>query len=250
MTIVSEGIKSATRITPRLGPMEARPTLARRAATAAGRLGNCEGRRERKKRQTRDALITAALDLFERHGFDRTTIDEIADAVDVSPRTFFRYFASKEEVALGFLDDQYTAVFAALDRRPAGEPVLTSLRHATGAVIAEWERGGTSLDHARFACLVRIKRSSPTLMASAMEQGRARLNELAARIARRMGVHPETDPRPKLVASTALCAIQTTVDAWRENDPESAPSVLIDRAFALLEQGINYPAAPAAAPGG
>src|SRR5271157_6121110 len=62
-----------------------------------------EARRDRKKRQTRDALIDAALELFEAKGYEHTAVHEITDAVDVAERTFFRYFASKEDVALYFV---------------------------------------------------------------------------------------------------------------------------------------------------
>src|SRR5256714_941819 len=91
------------------------------------------GLRERKKQRTRDALVDAAFALFRRKGFEATTIDEIADAVDVSPRTFFRYFESKEDVALTLLDLQFSTIYEEFAARPAHEPVLTALRHATVA---------------------------------------------------------------------------------------------------------------------
>ena len=83
--------------------------------------------RQRKRARTRAALIAAALELFERQGYEATTIDEIAAAADVSPRTFFRYFATKEEVALG--DDLSPEILRLLVARPADEPMLESARH-------------------------------------------------------------------------------------------------------------------------
>src|SRR5829696_7959116 len=118
-------------------------------------MSSAPGLRERKKQHTRDALVAAAFGLFGRQGFEATTVDEIADAVPVSARTFFRYFGSKDDVILEFVADQYTAVFAAFEARPAGEPVLTALRHATVGVLAAQEAGdcGTTASE-RFACMV------------------------------------------------------------------------------------------------
>ena len=82
--------------------------------------------RERKKARTREALIAAAIDLFESRGYEGTTIDDIAAAADVSPRTFFRYFASKEEVAVG--DDFEPMLIEMIASRPAGESVIESAR--------------------------------------------------------------------------------------------------------------------------
>src|ERR1700749_875759 len=87
-------------------------------------------RRERKKRQTRDALVHAALELFAAKGYDHTAVREITDAVDVSERTFFRYFASKEDLVLSFVRDGQIAFADALAARPRDEDPLTAARHA------------------------------------------------------------------------------------------------------------------------
>jgi AcrR family transcriptional regulator len=206
------------------------------------RLALQPGLRERKKQQTRDALTDAAFELFGDKGFEATTVDEIADAVTVSPRTFFRYFAAKDDVALGVVDDQYTVAFAAFDARPAGEPVVTALREAMVGTLRACEAGESTMSPERFACLMQMLSTSPSLAARNVEQLTARMAELAQKVAARMGVDARSDPRPKLVAAVAMCAVQAATGAWRDDEPDTPPWVLAERAFTLLEAGINYPA--------
>src|SRR5919197_6258607 len=77
--------------------------------------------RERKRARTRQALVDAAADLFERHGYERTTIAHIAAAAEVSPRTFFGYFASKEDVLFQGGDARVRAALRAIEERRPGE---------------------------------------------------------------------------------------------------------------------------------
>ncbi|MGW2375191.1 MULTISPECIES: TetR/AcrR family transcriptional regulator [Kitasatospora] len=74
--------------------------------------------RERKKLRTRQALIDTALDLFGERGFDRVTLDQLCEAVEVSKRTFFRAFTSKEDVAAAPTQDLWTAFLEVLENRP------------------------------------------------------------------------------------------------------------------------------------
>ena len=85
--------------------------------------------RERKRQRTRAALIAAAIELFERDGYEETTVAKIAAAADIGTRTFFGYFASKEELLFPRADDRVAAALDAIrTRRPGERPVDVLLR--------------------------------------------------------------------------------------------------------------------------
>ncbi|MFI6522943.1 TetR family transcriptional regulator [Spirillospora sp. NPDC050679] len=204
------------------------------------------GRRERKKQRTREALIDAAFTLFAEKGFDATTVEEIADAVDVSARTFFRYFASKEDVALTFQEEQHRAVLTALAERPADEPVMTALRHTVVTIARAAECGDLGFDPDRFQCMVTLTADSPALLAGSLEHAQKKQHLLTLAVAERMGTDPETDLRPHVAASTVIGAFHAATDALlggRMGFTSMAEAV--DAAFALLEEGVNFPAGPA-----
>jgi AcrR family transcriptional regulator len=209
------------------------------------------GLRERKKERTRQALIDAAYELFERNGFDATTVEEIAAAVEVSPRTFFRYFASKEDVALTLQDDLKSAIVAELAVRPADEPVMTAIRGAFQAVaqVLRDQEGPSLLDKEgglsrRFACFNDLVASSPSLFAASLEHTTAKQDDIVALIAGRMGADPVTDLRPHLATAAAVCAARAALETWKRagGGAKSMPEGL-DQAFGLLEESLNYPAA-------
>jgi AcrR family transcriptional regulator len=95
----------------------------------ASTIGTGSSLRERKRDRTRKALIDAAIDLFERHGYDGTTIADIAEAADIGTRTFFSYFASKEELLFPQSDARVAAAVTAIaDRKPGDRPADVLLR--------------------------------------------------------------------------------------------------------------------------
>jgi AcrR family transcriptional regulator len=93
------------------------------------------GRRDRKKSETREALRTAAHRLFAEKGFTKTTIDDITEAADVSRRTFFRYYDSKDDLLQTDVADLLPVLLAALRARPASEPPFTAILAALRTLI-------------------------------------------------------------------------------------------------------------------
>src|ERR1700738_385230 len=91
------------------------------------------GLRARKRLETRERLTKAAMTLFLERGFDATTLDDIARAADVSRRSFFHYFASKEEVIFAWQEEFETALIAAVEARPPSESLMDAAQQALAA---------------------------------------------------------------------------------------------------------------------
>ena len=93
------------------------------------------GRRERRKRQTRRALAEAALTLFDERGYEQTTVADIAAAADVSTRTFFSYFRSKDDVLFADTDERLDILWSGLANRAAGERPIDALRRVAQEIL-------------------------------------------------------------------------------------------------------------------
>ncbi|WP_326820473.1 TetR family transcriptional regulator [Streptosporangium sp. NBC_01756] len=146
------------------------------------------GLRERKKQKTRLALVDAALAMFAEQGYEATTVDQIAAAADVSPRTFFRYFATKEDVALCLPLDGFEVVLSELAARPMEEPPFTALNHAVRAMVTMLEEGDLA-DRARFLRARELIDATPALFAGSVRRMMENERQLIAEIARREGAH-------------------------------------------------------------
>ena len=128
------------------------------------------GLRERKKQRTRATLIDAAVELCERQGFERTTVDQIAAIADVSPRTFSRYFATKDAIALALIDEVLDKAAVELARQPPDISHFEALRRPMCDGQRHQVAPAGELSAERMMCIVRIIMSSPTLA-----PGRARV---------------------------------------------------------------------------
>jgi AcrR family transcriptional regulator len=168
------------------------------------------GRREQKKNRTREDLVAAATRLFATRGFDETTTEDIAEAADVSQRTFFRHFPSKEAVLYGDMDDLRVRVREALDGRPAREPALIAVREAILTLADDHE------DHKQVRLLqARLAASYPSVSAYSRAVVQAAWEkEIIEALAERLGVDAVADPRPEIIAGAAMSALRASIRRW------------------------------------
>jgi AcrR family transcriptional regulator len=191
------------------------------------------GRRERKKAQTRQALLDAAWALFEEQGYAATTIEDITERVDVSSRTFFRYFPSKEAVVFADEDgaDKSEIIAQALAERPQDEPVLESIRQAMHTLVDD-----LAMDPERAMLVGRLCRENPSLDeyrhgAAGQSAQEVLLDFLRSRT---------DDPMaPMVIASALNGAISAAWDYWVESGQQLDMGKLLDSAIDALEQGFR-----------
>ena len=200
-----------------------------------------EGLRERHRKRTAADLEEAALRLFCEKGFDSVTIDDIAVAADVSRRTFFRYFASKEDVILSDHPRRLGELQAALDLRPTDEPALTALRHAILSLAGSFEE---QRDHMlrRF----RLVTTTPALEARSLCLQRNWEAAVTGMLAQRMGVDPAKDLRPGVVAATTMAAMRMATTNWLAAGGEGDLPAIVAEALDLLDGGLQAAASPPA----
>jgi AcrR family transcriptional regulator len=194
------------------------------------------GLRERKKQRTRAMLIDAAMDLCIRQGYEQTTVDQIAEAADVSSRTFSRYFATKDAVFLTLIEDYVDQVAVELGNVPADAGPLEALRLAHVATltgVADRRVGGLSDD--RIALLLRVINASDALRHAAFDFRHEPSHDF---VAKRMGL-PVDHRRVRLVGSVFTAVIVAACgDLVADTDGvRLGAGVMIDRlneAFAQL----------------
>lgn len=198
------------------------------------------GLRERKRRATRSAIQRAVLDLASEHGFDRITVEEISAAADVSPRTFFNYFPTKEDALTG----DFPAV-AELEAAPVflaegpGADVLQGLGRLLAAASTEFSRDREENQRRRL-----VLRENPLLFAKRMSYLHRFEDDLADMVARRLVAD---DPaaardeaalrgRAKLLSLLGYATLRYAYGGWVEADDASTLAEHILDAFGQLDE--------------
>jgi AcrR family transcriptional regulator len=182
------------------------------------------GLRQRKKDSSRRAIEDAAWELFAEQGYDETSINDIAERANVAPRTFFRYFPTKEAVMYPQFDELLQAVRDEFRRRPVDEPVITSLFESFEVLSGSLE-GQASRTRERMAMMKRPGEHPP-----GTEYFRARLAEATAELVlEREGDSEEARMRARLASGVVSLLIDTAHNCWIEAGAHESLHVVGDR---------------------
>jgi len=186
--------------------------------------------RERKRTRTRLMIQTEALRLFDEKGYAQTTVEEIADAAAISPRTFFRYFPSKEDVVMW--DEYDPLALELLEARPDDEPLAESCR----AVIRESLGGLLRNDPERLLSRIRLTAAVPELRARFRDEQTLGIEQVEGFLAARRGASVD-DLSRQVVGLALLAAVEVALDRWQKSDGKSDLLTLLDRAWDALAEG-------------
>ena len=189
------------------------------------------GLRERQKAARRDALVAAAQELVGAHGLDGVTVEEICDRAGVSTRTFFNYFASKDDAVLAM--GPWAMDPAAADAFVAGGPtgdVMTDVEHLVVALVATPPAGS-----GRMACALELARRDHRLLARHVAVFSQRHADVADLVARRLGT-PTSDPRAELLTGLVLSLTRTAFVVWDTGGQAGSVSAHVPGVVAQLRE--------------
>jgi AcrR family transcriptional regulator len=197
------------------------------------------GLRERKKQRTRETIARAAHELFAARGYHETTLPEIADAADVSTRTIFSYFPSKEDILFSDFPLMKRALAQALADRPEGQDALETVRRF---ILSLAQAEQTEVDQRVRVCI-----HGDETLRSHLRARIAGLEEVTApAIARDLGAS-EDDFRPQVVAASLTAAFNALTDRAEGSVKRKSPeelAAMVDPIIAFLRGGLNALAAP------
>lgn len=198
------------------------------------------GLRERKKLRTREAIIDAALDLFEERGYDATTVEDIAAAADVSPRTFFRYFESKLALIMARTTAKHAGIGPALAARPADESIVEAVRQVMSDELSERMRDPLVMRE------FQVMLTTPSLRNLARDHFDDEEAGMVTAIAERLGLPPD-DLSAHVITGVISSALWTTVNRWTASGADADELLpMIDRALAVVAAGVDAATASAA----
>jgi len=191
------------------------------------------GLRERKKAERRRCIEAAAIDLFDANGFDGTTIDDIAARADISPRTFFYYFPTKEDVVLADYTGRLDRIVSELQQQPTSRPPWAALQASFLVVAADYAAQRDEIIR-RFA----IVAANPTVYARSL-QLQAGWEDALAEVLTERANDDTDDLGPHLLASAALACMRSSLRHWISTGHQVPLPELVVGCFDRLARGLD-----------
>ncbi|MFF2845238.1 TetR/AcrR family transcriptional regulator [Streptomyces sp. NPDC058001] len=189
------------------------------------------GLRERKKIKTRTAIRDATYRLISEQGYEATTVEQIAEAAEVSPSTVFRYFPTKEDIVL---TDEFDPLLEdELRARPADEPLIDSLRYVLRKGLSLGGQEEPEVTALRTRLMVEVASVRSRMMESMSVTGRM----LCRVLAERSGRDP-ADLEVRVYAMALIGGLQEATMYWAEHHHKDDLRDLVDRALTTLETGL------------
>lgn len=194
------------------------------------------GLRQRKKEHVRTTIQKEALRLFSEHGYEETTVEQIADAAGVSPATVYRYYRSKEDLVV--TDEYDPIVIQSLLDRPADEPLIESVRAVmTGVLIEYFER-----DRELLAARQALRKKTPSLQIAFLEEHERSIELFTALIARHVR-RPPDDLDVRIACGALTGALQEAFSVWYAQGAtggEQRVQEVLDRAIDRVESALRF----------
>ncbi|MCC5574292.1 TetR family transcriptional regulator [Microtetraspora sp. AC03309] len=187
--------------------------------------------RERKKAKTRRAIQEHALRMFTEQGYEATTVEQIAEAAEVSPSTLFRYFPTKEDLIVQ--DDYDPILLAEMRAQPPELPPLTAIRRALHTAFAQIPPEGLDGVRVRMSLMMSV----PAVRARSLDNLLTTVHLLAGVVAERSG-RDRSAPAVRTFAGAVLGAMLPALYSWAAADGTRSLPDLVDEALGLLEDGL------------
>ncbi|MGV9883463.1 TetR/AcrR family transcriptional regulator [Streptomyces sp. NPDC003006] len=188
------------------------------------------GLRERKKLKTRVAIREATYRLIREQGYEATTVEQIAEAAEVSPSTVFRYFPTKEDIVL--TDEFDPLLESELRKRPAGEPFVESLRQVLRGAVGLGFTEEPEVSRLRTKLMIEV----PAVRSRMLESMSVTGGILCRVIAERTGRDPG-ELEVRAFSMGLIGALTETAAYWAEHDHQDDLATLVDRTLDMLVSG-------------
>lgn len=185
--------------------------------------------REKKKVKTRLHLLEAALELIGRQGFEDTTINQIAAAVDVSPRTLLRYFPTKEDVIVSWVAEGMAIFLSTLESRPANEPVHLSLIASARELLNAYE---ARTDF--YLTIERVIGASSSISARKQEMSTELATQVSTVLAQRESGAVTSKLERDLYPLVVFSMIRVVIKTWVSSEGQLKLSALFEEACELV----------------